>query len=90
VDWHHTPKDGAWREAHLAMLVKLGMGLHLRCDACHHSVSEDPRLFAARHNLELLTPMLTISKVLRCTRCGARKGRAMPEPSTGAPSRSGS
>jgi hypothetical protein len=47
VDWHHTPKDGVWREAHLAMLVKLGMGLHLRCDACHHSVCEDPRLFAA-------------------------------------------
>jgi hypothetical protein len=73
------------REAHLAMLVKLGMGLHLRCDACHHSVN----LFAARNNLHLLTPMLTVSKALRCMHCGARKGRAVPEPSSGRPARSG-
>jgi hypothetical protein len=59
----------------------------LRRDACHHGVSENPSLFAARHNLDLLTPMLTVSKVLRCTRCGARKGRAMPEPSSGSPAR---
>jgi hypothetical protein len=28
----------------------------------------------------LLTPLLTISKAMRCTRCGARKGCCWPEP----------
>jgi len=41
------------------------MRLMLRCDACSRSTVEDPRLFAARHNLDLLTPMLTVSKRLR-------------------------
>jgi hypothetical protein len=61
------------------------MRLMLRCDACHHATVEDPRLFAARHGLDLLTPMLTLSRKLRCTMCDARRGRAMPEPSDGKP-----
>jgi hypothetical protein len=55
----------------------------LRCDQCAHRTVEEPRLFAARHNLDLLTPMLTVSKRLKCTKCGKRKGRATPEPSNG-------
>lgn len=85
MEWHRTPKDDAWKQAHLAMLANLNMRLMLRCDACAHTTIEDPRLFAARHNLDLLTPMLTVSKRLRCTKCSARKGRATPEPSDGRP-----
>jgi hypothetical protein len=85
MDWHPTPKDDAWKQAHLAMLVNLNMRLMLRCDACSRSTVEDPRLFAARHSLDLLTPMLIVSKRLRCTQCGERKGRATPEPSDGRP-----
>ena len=59
MDWHRTPKDDAWKEAHLGMLAKLDMGLMLRCEGCNHKVIEDPRLFAARHNLDLPTAMLT-------------------------------
>jgi hypothetical protein len=34
MSWHHIPKDDAWKQAHLAMLVKLPgkrASLHLRC-----------------------------------------------------------
>jgi hypothetical protein len=24
MSWHHVPKDDAWKQAHLAMLAKLG------------------------------------------------------------------
>ena len=27
-----------------------------------------------QHQLDMLTPLLTISKAMRCTRCGAREG----------------
>ena len=36
-------------------------------------------------DLDLFTPMLTVSKRLRCTKCGERKGRGTPEPSNGRP-----
>jgi hypothetical protein len=85
MEWHRTPQGDAWKQAHLQMLVNLNMNLMLRCDHCAHSTIEDPRLFAARHNLDLLTPMLRVSKRLKCTKCGERKGRATPEPSNGRP-----
>jgi hypothetical protein len=85
MEWHRTPKDDAWKQAHLQMLVNLNMLLMLRCDTCQHATVEDPRLFAARHHLDLLTPMLTLSRKLRCTRCNGQWGRAMPEPSDGKP-----
>jgi DNA-directed RNA polymerase subunit RPC12/RpoP len=74
MDWHPTPKDDAWRQAHLAMLERLGKDVWLRCDGCAHTVMVKPRDFAERHGLDMLTPMLTISRRMRCTRCGA--GRA--------------
>jgi hypothetical protein len=85
MDWHRTPKDEAWRKAHLAMLAKLSMGLMLRCECCNRIVLEDARLFAARHGLAMETPLLKISRRLRCTQCGGRRGRATPEPSNGRP-----
>jgi hypothetical protein len=35
---HHVPKDDAWKQAHLAMLVELGKRAWLHCDDCRHSV----------------------------------------------------
>jgi hypothetical protein len=43
------------------MLVK-NMRLMLTCEAGNLTKIEDPRLFAARHNLDLLTLMLTVVK----------------------------
>jgi hypothetical protein len=32
MEWHPTPKDDAWKEAHLAMLERLGKAAWPRCD----------------------------------------------------------
>jgi hypothetical protein len=76
MSWHHVPKDDAWKQAHLAMLVELGKRAWLHCDDCRHSVM----IRAARARPTALTPLLTISKAMRCTRCGARRGCCWPEP----------
>lgn len=78
--WHPTPKDDAWKQAHLAMVKGIGRCLWLRCDICAHAVMVEPDAFAASHGLDMLTPLLTISQALRCTRCGERKAWCWPEP----------
>jgi DNA-directed RNA polymerase subunit RPC12/RpoP len=80
MDWHPTPKDDAWKQAHLAMLERLGKDTWLRCDECAHTVMVKPQEFAERHRLDMFTPLLTISRRMRCTRCGARKGGCRPAP----------
>ena len=80
MDWHPTPKDDAWRQAHLAMLERLGKDAWLCCDECAHTAMVKPREFAERHGLDMLTPLLTVSRRMRCTRCGARKGGCRPAP----------
>ena len=45
----------------------------VRCYECAHTVMVKPREFAERHGLDMLTPMLTISRRMRCTRCEARR-----------------
>ena len=62
------------------MLAKLGKRAWLHCDGCRHSIMIEPHELAQRHRLDMLTPLLTISKAMRCTRCGARKGCCWPEP----------
>ena len=80
MDWHPTPKDEAWKQAHLAMVERLGKDAWLRCDECAHTAMVKPREFAERHGLDMLTPLLTISRRMRCTRCRARKGGCRPAP----------
>jgi hypothetical protein len=80
MSWHHIPKDDAWKQAHLAMLVRLGKRAWLHCDDCQHSVMIEPSELAQRHWLDMLTPLLAISKAMRCTHCGARRGCCWPEP----------
>jgi hypothetical protein len=45
----------------------------LRCVGCRHSIMIEPHELAQQHGLEMQTLLLTISKAMRCTRCGARK-----------------
>jgi DNA-directed RNA polymerase subunit RPC12/RpoP len=80
MSWHRTPTDDAWRQAHLAMVEGLGKRLWLGCDHCQHTVMIAPRELADRHGLDMQTPLLTLSRALRCTRCGERKGQARLEP----------
>jgi hypothetical protein len=80
MSWHHVPKDDVWKRAHLAMSARLRKRAWLHCDGCRHSVMIEPHELAQRHRLDMLTPLLTISRAMRCTRCGARKGCCWPEP----------
>lgn len=78
--WHVEPKNECWREVHLAHVEGLGNRLWLRCNACGHSITPEPREFAAEHHLDMRTPLLSIARRLRCTRCHARKVHRWPEP----------
>jgi hypothetical protein len=83
--WHPIPKDDAWKQAHLVMVKGLGKRLWLRCDICGHTVMAELEAFAASHGLVMLTPLLSISRALRCTQCGERKAWCRPDPHTAAP-----
>jgi hypothetical protein len=78
--WNRIPKDDGWRKVHLASIEALGVRLWLMCDACHHTAYPEPRAFAEEHQLELTTPLLLISRRLRCSKCGSRKCGCRPEP----------
>jgi hypothetical protein len=39
--------------------------------AGRHRIMIEPHELAQRHQLDMQTPLLTISKAMRCTRCGA-------------------
>ena len=43
MSWHHIPKDDAWKQAHPAMLVRLGKRAWLHCDDCRHSIMIEPQ-----------------------------------------------
>jgi hypothetical protein len=80
MEWHRTPRDDAWKEAHLAMVEGLGIRVLLGCDWCQHHIVVAPRELADRHNLDMRTPLLTVSRALGCTQCGERKGHARLKP----------
>jgi hypothetical protein len=77
--WHPQPRDGAWRQVHLAHVESLGKKLWLQC-VCGHASEPLPRAFAEQHALPMSTPLLSIARRLRCTRCGERKAHCRPEP----------
>ena len=72
--WHTEPKNEAWREVHLAHVENLGSQLWLRCNACGHSLTPEPREFAHLHHLDMETPLQLLahaaspSIVLMCGR----------------------
>jgi hypothetical protein len=71
--WHPEPTDDVWKQAHLAMVEGLGKRLWLSCDQCEHWVMIEVRDFAEQHGLDMLTPLLTISRALKCSHCGERR-----------------
>jgi len=64
---------------HLAHVESLGNRLWLRCDACGHSMTPDPRAFANEHHLDMQMPLLLIARRLKCTRCNEIKAHCWPE-----------
>ena len=60
---HIDPKTDDWREVHLAHVESLGNRLWLRCNACGHSMTPDPREFAHQHHLDMKTPLLSIARL---------------------------
>jgi len=65
------------------MVKGLGKRLWLRCDVCAHDLMVEPEAFAASHGLDMLTPLFSISRALRCTQCGERKSWCRLEPHGG-------
>ena len=80
MNWHPTPTGDGWKQAHLAMVERLGKRVLLGCDWCQHHVVVAPRELADRHGPDMHTPLLTVSRALRCKRCGEQKGHARLEP----------
>ncbi len=80
MSWHRLPSNDAWKSVTLASVHGLGQRVWLRCNQCGHENLADAIGFAADHHLEPGTPLLTIARRLKCTRCGARKAHCWPEP----------
>jgi hypothetical protein len=78
--WHVEPENDAWREVHLAHVENLGNRLWLRCNACGHNITPEPREFAHLHHLDMETPLLSIAQRLKCTHCNERNAHCWPEP----------
>ena len=78
--WHNEPKNDEWHEVHRAHVESLGNRLWLRCNACGHSMTPEPRAFANEHHLDMATPLLLIARRLKCTQCHQRKAHCWPEP----------
>ena len=78
--WHNEPKNDEWRDVHLAYVESLGQRLWLRCNSCSHSITPAPREFAHHHHLDMKTPLLTIGRRLKCSKCNERKAHCWPKP----------
>jgi hypothetical protein len=62
------------------MVEGLGKRLWLSCDQCQHNVMTDVRAFADRHGLDMRTPLLAISRALKCSKCGEMRSWCRLEP----------
>lgn len=74
------PQDDAWKRVTLAHVASLDQKIWLRCDACGHQQIADPLAFAAFHDLEPSTPLLSIGIRLVCQAYGERKANCWPNP----------
>jgi hypothetical protein len=71
MSWHHSPKDDAWKQAHLAMLVRVGKRAWLHCDDCRHSIMIEPHELAQRHQLDVPRHQRESAKLRRAGGCPA-------------------
>jgi hypothetical protein len=56
------------------MLARLRKRAWLHCDGCRHSIMIEPHELAQRHRFDMLTPLLTISKAMRCSALRGAEG----------------
>lgn len=74
-NWHHFPRDDAWRRVTLAVQARHGYLLQPTCRVCWHKAGEmSPQDLAAHFGVAMDVPILTIQRRLRCTSCGAPAG----------------
>ena len=64
MSWHTKPKDDAWKHFTLAHIASLNQRIWLRCNACGHEQIVEPLAFAAFHDLEQSTPLLSIASTI--------------------------
>jgi len=79
MSWHPIPRDDAWKRVTLGHIASLGQRLHIRCH-CARERYVDALAYAAEARLSADTPLLAISRRLRCSSCGERHVSAQPEP----------
>ena len=78
-----TPDNQSWHQVTLAYLSESNTRLWVGCEGCQHSVKVGAEDFSMKNGVPMDTPLLTLARSLVCSRCGARKGFAWPEPYSG-------
>ena len=63
------PKDDAWKQCGVRGIVDDGNKLWLHCYGCHRHRYADAREWVEKNDVDLDTPLLLISRRVRCTRC---------------------
>ena len=66
---HRIPKGDAWRLCILRSILDRGQRLWIVCESCQRSEYRDAPAWIAAHHIELDTPLLTVSRRIRCVRC---------------------
>jgi hypothetical protein len=78
--WNPLPKDDAWKQCTLRGVVDAGQRLWLDCCGCNRHRYIGPLEWAEKHGVDLETPLLLISRRIRCSRCGRRAVKVKAEP----------
>jgi hypothetical protein len=81
--YHPFPKDDAWKQVTLQGVIDEGKRLWLRCSGCERHAYVPALDFSDEHKIDPTTPVLLISRGVRCTRCGDRKVSVTVEPYAG-------
>jgi hypothetical protein len=66
------PPDDAWRRVTLALQIKNDRKLYVGCHCGHEVHSIDAAEFAAKHKIDIETPLRLIAPMLKCSKCGRR------------------
>jgi hypothetical protein len=77
--WHRIPTDDAWKRVTLNHVASLGHSLWLYCNDCCREIVTEPLEFGRDKAIDPETPLLTINRRLKCSRCGSRKTHCRPK-----------
>jgi len=68
--WHRFPPDGEWRRVTLASQARFGFRLEPTCRNCwHRGEVMTPGEFAARFDVSMSEPVLSVQARLVCSSC---------------------